>query len=66
MDNKRMQMSDILLVGIDMSLEDDAVLTVARPDGIKIDVLNHLEGMPAIELYQRLTNKYYVKENNHE
>lgn len=59
---KQMKVNETVLVGIDISSDDTAVLIVGRKnpkEGVKI--INAFQGEEAIELYKKLTVR---KENN--
>jgi ABC-type uncharacterized transport system ATPase component len=57
-DGKVLNISETYLIGIDISLKDEPVMTVIRRNGPKnLTLVNTIVGEEAKSLYEKLTNK---------
>ena len=52
-----LKVSESLIIGIDITHEDESVITVARSNGSKLTHVKTITGKEAEDLYNKLTNK---------
>lgn len=52
-----LKVSDTFIVGIDISNEDEAVVSVSKNGGSRLEYVNTITGDDAKALYELLTNK---------
>lgn len=52
-----LKVSETLIIGIDITQEDESVITVAKSNGSTLTHVNTITGQEAEDLYKKLTNK---------
>ena len=52
-----LSISESYILGFDMGLDDDAVLSVIKQEGNRFSLMKVIIGREAEELYEKLTNK---------